>query len=175
VHSAALAPEGFDARFSAVSRRYAYRIADSEALRDPLQRHCVLWHRRSLDAAVMHQACQSLLGEHDWLPFCRPREGASTVRTLLTLDWYRDAAGLATARVVADAFCHHMVRALVGASIAVGEGRRPLGWPTEVLRAGVRSNAVPVVPAHGLTLEEVSYPADDALAARARQARRRRG
>jgi tRNA pseudouridine38-40 synthase len=175
VQQVAPAPEGFDARFSATSRRYAYRIADEPALRDPLRRHDVVWHRRRLDVGAMHDAAQRLLGEHDWLPFCRPREGASTVRRLLRLDWERDAAGLAVAHVVADAFCHHMVRALVGASVAVGEGRRPVEWPAEVLAAGIRDTAVAVMPAHGLTLEEVTYPDDGSLAAQARAARRVRG
>ena len=74
-------------------------------------------------------------------------------------------------RVVADAFCHHMVRALVGALVAVGDGRRPVEWPSQVLTAGVRHPAVTVLPARGLTLEEVGYPPDEALAARAQRAR----
>lgn len=174
VRAACRAPDGFDARFSATSRRYAYRLADAPQLRDPLRRFDVVWHRRSLDVPLMHEACQALLGEHDWLAFCRPREGASTVRNLLALDWYRDDDGLAVARVVADAFCHHMVRALVGGSVAVGEGRRPPGWLFEVLRSGVRDPRVEVMPASGLTLEEVRYPTDDRLAERARETRARR-
>ena len=62
------------------------------------------------------------MGEHDFAAFCRRREGATTVRTLRVLDWRRDGDGLAVATVVADAFCHNMVRALVGALLAVGEG-----------------------------------------------------
>ena len=78
------------------------------------------------------------------------------------------------ATVRADAFCHSMVRALVGCLLAIGEGRRPVAWAGEVLRAQVRDPAVTVAHAHGLTLEEVGYPADDALAARAEQTRARR-
>ncbi|GAB2684801.1 tRNA pseudouridine(38-40) synthase TruA [Thalassiella azotivora] len=174
VRAAGPAPDGFDARFSALSRRYAYRVADRPDLRDPLRRRDVLWHRRELDVAAMTSAWRPLVGEHDWLPYCRPREGATTVRTVLELDWRRDGDGVAVARVVADAFCHHMVRSLVGAALAVGEGRRPVEWPHDVLVAGVRDPAVAVAPAHGLTLEEVRYPEDDRLADRARQARRRR-
>jgi tRNA pseudouridine38-40 synthase len=96
------------------------------------------------------------------------------VRELLRLHWQRDAAGLAVLDVRADAFCHHMVRALVGALLAVGDGRRSSGWPGEVLRAARRDPTVQVVPAHGLTLESVGYPADHALAARARETRRSR-
>jgi len=73
--------------------------------------------------------------------------------------------------VVADAFCHSMVRALVGAVLPVGQGRRPVSWPAEVLTAGRRDPAVAVMPPHGLSLEEVVYPPDDELAARAQQAR----
>lgn len=174
VRSAKEAPAGFDARFSATGRRYVFRIADKDELRDPLRRHDVLWHRRPLDTAAMHAAAQLLLGEHDFLPFCRPREGATTIRTLRVLDWGRDSTGLVAADVQADAFCHHMVRALVGASIAVGEGRRAVEWPAQVLRAGLRDSAVEVVPATGLTLEQVVYPDDALLAARALASRRRR-
>ncbi|WP_366146528.1 tRNA pseudouridine synthase A [uncultured Pseudokineococcus sp.] len=169
------APEGFDARFGALRRRYAYRVVDDPAARDPLRRREVLVVRRRLDEAAMARAVAPLLGEHDWLPFCRPREGASTVRTLLRLGWSRRDDGVLVADVEADAFCHHMVRSLVGASLAVGEGRRDEGWPARVLAAGVRDPAVAVVPAHGLVLEEVVYPPDGELAAQARRARVHRG
>ena len=168
-------PAAFDARFSAVWRRYAYRIADDPALVDPLVRRAVLAWPRRLDLDAMNAAASDLVGEHDFAAFCKKREGATTVRTLLDLAWGRDADGLAVATVRADAFCHHMVRALVGAMIAVGEGRRQPGWAADVLGAGVRDAAVTVVPAHGLTLEEVGYPADDGLAAQAEAARRVRG
>jgi tRNA pseudouridine38-40 synthase len=114
-----------------------------------------------------------LVGEHDFAAFCKRREGATTVRALRELWWSRDG-DLLTARVVADAFCHHMVRSLVGALMAVGEGRRAAAWPAQVLAAGVRNPRVTVVPAIGLTLEEVGYPAAADLAARARRARSRR-
>lgn len=179
VHRATEAPAGFDARFAAVWRRYAYRIADDVTHRDPLRRHDVVWHGRALDVAAMEAAAQRLLGEHDFAAFCKPREGATTIRTLLDLRWRRvpsgePDAGLVVASVRADAFCHSMVRALVGACLAVGEGRRPVGWPAQVLAAAARDAAVTVAPAHGLTLEEVAYPADHELAARTVQARARR-
>ncbi|MFD1506585.1 tRNA pseudouridine(38-40) synthase TruA [Georgenia yuyongxinii] len=179
VHRAVAAPTGFDARFAAVWRRYAYRIADDVACRDPLRRHDVVWHGRALDVAGMDAAAQHLLGEHDFAAYCKPREGATTIRTLLDLRWRRGPAGepdagLVVASVRADAFCHSMVRALVGACLAVGEGRRPVGWPAQVLATGLRDAAVTVAPAHGLTLEEVAYPADHELTARAVQARARR-
>jgi tRNA pseudouridine38-40 synthase len=162
------AAPGFDARFSALWRRYAYRVCDG--VPDPLTRGHVLAWPRSLDAEAMNQASAGLLGLRDFAAFCKQREGATTVRTLLDLAWVRDG-GLLTGTVRADAFCHHMVRSLVGALLAVGEGRRPVSWPGEVLGAGVRAAAVTVVPPHGLTLEEVGYPDDPDLATRADQAR----
>jgi len=174
VRAAGPAPAGFDARFSALWRRYAYRVCDDEAAADPLRRHETLWYFRPLDLAAMNEAGRSCLGEHDFAAFCRRREGATTVRALRTLDWRRDEPGLAIATVVADAFCHNMVRALVGALLAVGEGRRPPDWPAAVLAAAVRDPAVRVVPPHGLCLEEVGYPPPAGLAARATETRRLR-
>ncbi len=166
-----LAPEGFDARFSAVERRYVYRVCDDAAQRDPLRRLHVLWTRRPLDVAAMDEAAARVLGRHDFAAYCKPRPGATTIRTLDELTWERPTdgtdAGLVIATVRADAFCHSMVRALVGASIAVGEGRRPVGWPEELLVGGQRDPRSAVAPAHGLTLEEVVYPPDAELAVRA--------
>ncbi|MBW0254353.1 tRNA pseudouridine(38-40) synthase TruA [Cellulomonas sp. PS-H5] len=165
-----IAPEGFDARFSAVARRYVYRVCDDPALRDPLRRAHVLWTRRPLDVAAMHEAAARVLGRHDFAAYCKPRPGATTIRTLDELTWERPAdgpdAGLVVATVRADAFCHSMVRALVGASLAVGEGRRPVDWPAELLVGGRRDPGSAVVAAHGLTLEEVVYPPDAELAVR---------
>jgi tRNA pseudouridine38-40 synthase len=171
VHAARPAAAGFDARFSALRRRYAYRICDEEAGPPPLRRHEVLWHGRPLDVTAMDAAAGGLVGLNDFAAFCRRREGASTIRTLLEYRWRRDAAGLVVATVVADAFCHSMVRALVGAVLPVGEARRPIGWPAGVLARAVRDPAVTVVPPQGLTLERVDYPPDAELAARAAQAR----
>jgi tRNA pseudouridine38-40 synthase len=167
VHAVGPAPAGFDARFSALWRRYAYRVCDDEAAADPLRRHETLWYFRQLDLAAMNQAARHLLGEHDFAAFCRRREGATTIRALRVLDWHRDEDGIAIATVVADAFCHNMVRALVGALLAVGEGRQAPGWPAAVLAAAVRDPAVRVVAPHGLCLEEVGYPPPAELAARA--------
>ncbi len=182
VFSAGIAPPGFDARFGALSRRYAYRVGDAPGGVDPLRRSDVLWHPRNLDVAAMDLAAKGLVGEHDFAAFCKLREGQSTVRRLIRFGWARESAGgsvaggagLLVADVEADAFCHHMVRALVGASFAVGEGRRPVGWPAQVLASRAKDSAVQVVPPHGLTLEEVRYPADADLAARARETRRPR-
>ena len=172
VRSIDVAPDGFDARFSALWRRYAYRICDDPARADPLRRRDTLWHPRMLDLTAMNEAASRLLGEHDFAAFCRKREGATTVRALRRLAWERDADGVAVGGVVADAFCHNMVRALVGALLRVGEGDRPVAWPAGVLAAAVRDPVVRVVPAHGLCLEEVRYPSPDQLAVRAALTRR---
>ena len=165
----------FDARFAALSRRYAFRISDEAGGVDPLRRRDVLWNARPLDVAAMNEAARALEGEHDFASFCRRRDGASTIRRLIEFSWQRDDDGLVVARVVADAFCHNMVRSLVGACIAVGEGRRAVTWPREVLAEASRSSSVMVVAGHGLTLEEVTYPPDDQLAERIALARNFRG
>jgi tRNA pseudouridine38-40 synthase len=174
IHGALEASPDFDARFSALWRRYAYRIADTPTTYDPLRRHHVLHWPRPLDLSLMNAAAADLLGLHDFAGFCKAREGATTIRTVQTLVWERDETGVAVARVVADAFCHGMVRALVGCLVAIGEGRKDVGWATEVLGHTVRTSAVHAASPRGLTLEEVGYPPDDQLAARALQTRARR-
>ena len=161
----------FDARFCAIWRRYTYRVNDDPRGPDPLQRHLVLPHHKALDIDAMNEAATALLGEHDFAPFCKQREFASTVRTLLRLDWRRDEAGCAVMTVQADAFCHSMVRALVGVMLPVGEGRRPVEWPGQVLSRGEKDSAVTVMPAFPLVLEEVGYPPQDEWAARQRDTR----
>ena len=166
------APDGFDARFAAQERRYVYRIDDSGSP-DPLTRgHVVAW-KRPLDVDAMNAAAHHLLGEHDFAAFCKKREGATSIRTLLELHAVRTGPVVETT-VRADAFCHSMVRALMGALVAVGEERHCPAWAGEVLAAGARDPRVRVMPAHGLTLEEVVYPDDDRLADRVHASRRRR-
>ena len=174
VHRVAGAPEGFDARFSAQERRYLYRLADADALRDPLRRHDTVWWPRSLDVERMDEAARSLVGLRDFAAFCKRREGATTVRTLLEYRWVRLDDGVLAATVRADAFCHSMVRSLVGAVLAVGEGRRPTSWPAGLQQRTERAAEVRVMPGHGLSLEEVTYPPDSQLANRAETARARR-
>ncbi len=171
VRSVAPAPEGFDARFSALRRRYLYRIIDDPSLLDPLRRRDTVVARNRLDVAAMDAASQQLLGLHDFGAFCRKRAGATTVRTLLSFSWRRSPGGVVEGTVVADAFCHSMVRALVGSVVPVGDGRLGVDEPREVLRAAVRDPRITVMPPHGLSLEEVSYPPDADLAARAVEAR----
>jgi tRNA pseudouridine38-40 synthase len=168
------APPDFDARFGALARHYVYRLTDSPSGPPPLRRaDTVGWHR-ALDAGAMSLAAGLLLGENEFGAFCRRREGATTIRTLLALDVVRDD-DLITVSASADAFCHSMVRSLVGALLAVGEGRRLSEWPAGLLGRRERANDVPVAPAAGLTLVRVDYPADADLAARAQLTRARRG
>jgi tRNA pseudouridine38-40 synthase len=161
------APAGFDARHSALWRRYSYRVCDDAAQADPLRRHDTLAYPRPLDVGAMNEAATALLGEHDFASFCRRRPGATTVRELLRLDWAPAEPGHLVATVIADAFCHNMVRALAGALLAVGDGSRPAAWPGQLLAARVRDPASRVLPPHPLCLEEVGYPDPAGLAARA--------
>ncbi len=171
VRSVSPAPPGFDARFSALRRCYRYRLCDDPSALDPLRRRDTVLVPRRLDLEAMRAAGAALVGLHDFAAFCRRREGATTVRTLLQYTWARTAPGLLEASVVADAFCHSMVRALVGAAVVVGEGRYAADLPAQVLAAGARDPRLRVMPAHGLCLEEVVYPPDGELAARAETAR----
>ena len=172
VSSISPAPAGFDARFSALWRRYSYRVCDDPARADPLRRHDTLWYRQRVDVAVMNEAAAACLGERDFAAFCRARDGATTIRELLQLDWARAEPGVAIATVVADAFCHNMVRALTGALLSVGDGSRQAHWLAEVLAARRRDPAVRVAPPHPLCLEEVAYPGPAVLAERAALTRR---
>lgn len=171
VHRAGAAPAGFDARFSAVSRRYSYRIDDGAGGRDPLTRHLTWWTKDVLDAGVMAEAVQELVGLHDFLSFCRPREGATTVREVLEVSVERDRNGLVVLGIEADAFCHHMVRSVVGAAARVGAGREDGDWLGRRLAERVRDARVLMAPPHGLVLEQVRYPGDTALGERAQRTR----
>src|SRR5690606_33025168 len=140
VTASALAPEGFDARFSAVWRRYEYRLADDRAGYDPARRLATTSMRGELDVAAMDAAARSLIGLHDFAAYCKPREEATTIRTLLEFDWRRDGDGVLVANVKADAFCHSMVRALVGACAAVGEGKLAVSDAAALRDAGERTS-----------------------------------
>jgi len=168
------APAAFDARFSALRRHYRYRVATASYGAEPLRARDTLAWPHALDVDLVNAASALLLGEHDFAAFCKRREGATTVRELQRLDWSSAPDGVVTAAVSADAFCHSMVRSLVGALLAVGEGRRPPEWPAGLLGRTERANDVPVAPAGGLTLVRVDYPPDAELAARALVTRARR-
>jgi tRNA pseudouridine38-40 synthase len=161
------APPEFDARFAALRRHYRYRVATAPWGADPLRaRDTLAWpHPQELDDVTAASA--ALLGEHDFAAFCRRREGATTVRALERLEWTRGPGGVVEAAVSADAFCHSMVRSLVGALLDVGRGRRTVDWLGGLLGRDARASDVAVAPAHGLTLVGVDYPPDAELAARA--------
>jgi len=167
-------PAAFDARFSALRRHYRYRVAVTPFGAEPLAARYTLAWPHPAEVGAMNDAAAHLLGEHDFAAYCRHREGATTVRALHRLEWVELGGGALAAEVSADAFCHSMVRSLVGALLAVGRGRRPPEWPAALLRCTRRSSEVTVAPAHGLTLVGVDYPPPDGLAARAELTRRRR-
>ncbi|MBN6036358.1 tRNA pseudouridine(38-40) synthase TruA [Amycolatopsis sp. 195334CR] len=169
VLAATVAPPGFDARFSAARRHYLYRVSDAPWGVDPLRRYDTLAWGRPLSVDRLNEASAELLGLHDFAAFCKQREGGTTIRELQRLVWRRTAEYAVEVEVSADAFCHSMVRSLVGALLQVGDGRKDTGWPGQQLESRVRDSAV--APAHGLTLVAVDYPPDAELAQRAEQTR----
>lgn len=171
---ASRAPVGFDARFSALWRRYSYRIADGSTYKDPLQRALTLWHERDLDVVLMNQAAAPLLGLQDFRAFAKPREGSTTVRTLQRFDFVQDPDGVINLNIQADAFCHNMVRSLLGASLRVGEGQERPEWMYERLMAGIRDAKSVLAAPHPLILEEVHYPHETEMHDRAVLTRTRR-
>jgi tRNA pseudouridine38-40 synthase len=170
VREAREVPAEFDARFSALRRHYEYRVAVTPWGADPLRARDTLSWPHPVDMAAVNAASALLVGEHDFAAFCRHREGATTVRGLERFSWVL-AEGVLTAFVSADAFCHSMVRSLVGAMLDVGRGRRAVDWPVSLLDRTSRDSGVAVAPAHGLTLVGVDYPSDSELGARARVTR----
>lgn len=162
----------FDARFAALRRHYVYRIGDLEG-RNPLYAETVWWVEAPLQLGVMREAAVVLLGEHDFLSFCKPRLGASTVRTLERVELFKTEVGLEV-HLTADAFCHSMVRSIVGALVEVGRGRRDPEWLARLLAAPSRQGSAPLAPAHGLTLAGVDYPPAHLWAAQQGRARRLR-
>jgi tRNA pseudouridine38-40 synthase len=174
VRAAAAVPETFDARFSALYRRYEYRVTDAPYGAEPLRRHETLAWPRPLDLNLLNEAAVGLVGEHDFAAFCKRKDHATTIRMITRLDWRRDPDGSLVATVQADAFCQAMVRSLVGGMLLVGDGRRSPQWPASLLSRAERANDVMVVGPQGLTLVEVGYPEVEELAARAEQTRRLR-
>jgi tRNA pseudouridine38-40 synthase len=173
VHDVVRAPAGFDARFSALRRHYEYRLSTAPFGVEPQEARFVTPWPRPLDVEAMSVASRELRGLNDFAAFCRPREGATTIRDLQRLEWVRDGDSI-TAYVTADAFCWSMVRSLVGALLAVGEGRREPRWCAQLLTSTRRSSDFATAPARGLTLVGVDYPPDDELEARIKVTRDRR-
>jgi tRNA pseudouridine38-40 synthase len=157
VREATRAPAEFDARHSATSREYLYRIRNSP-WPDPFWARFE-WHSpRHLSLGPMRKAARLLEGEHDFASFCRPPQEGGTVRTLLRLSVHKKDE-IVQVRAVADAFLHQMVRSLVGTLEGVGEGKLEPDRMPEILEARSRSAAGPVAPPDGLTLVRVRYRA----------------
>jgi len=174
INAIEIAPPAFHARFSALRRYYEYRILDENKVIQPLARlNTASWYR-PLDMDLMNRASALLLGTHNYAAFCKYREGATTIRTLETYQWRRDAEGVLVADVVADAFCYSMVRNLVGAIVCVADGRKDPEWITTLLEDKERVSDSLVFPAHGLSLYKVDYPDAAELLERAKKTVARR-
>ena len=152
------APEYFHARFGATSRRYQYKVIDGGQVTAPLDRYDSAEWFRSLDIDLMNQACQLIIGEHDFFTFCKHRQGMSTVKNLMKFDWHRDEKGVVIGVIEANSFGYNMVRNLVGAAVCVGEGRFEPSWLRKILDEKVRVSDSYVFPAKGLTLLSIQYP-----------------
>ena len=173
VHTVAKAAPGFDARFSAIFRRYRYRIADGLAGQNPLESPFTLNVFQNLDTLAMQAAALEVLGLHDFASFCRPRPGSTTIRELREVTVTRNVAAgnIIEIELMADAFCHNMVRSIVGALIAVGKGQATSADIRATLERASRTESYRVVAAKGLTLIEIGYPADELLAVQAELAK----
>ena len=158
VSRAALATDSFDARHSAGARAYEYRIRNAAHL-DPRSAD-LEWHvPQRLDLDRMNAAAHHLVGEHDFTSFCRrpkDRPDASLVRTVTQAHWSGEGTQLLF-EIEANAFCHQMVRAIVGQCVVVGRGDRSADDVPTVLAARRRDAAAPIAPPHGLTLVAVRY------------------
>ena len=167
VRDLALAPEGFDARHDATARQYRYTIVN-RPVPDPFLAGTAWWVADPLDLDAMSLACDPLIGEHDFSSFCRrPRsrdgeEDVSLVRRVSDAGWEDLGDGVLRFSIRGSAFCHQMVRSIVGLHVAVGRGRRRAGEVRSVLLARDRSASVSPAPAHGLCLWAVEYDTDAA-------------
>lgn len=168
------APKGFDARFSSIGRSYVYAIADANCKPNPKQTRYTLTVSKELSLEKMSAAGKKLLGLRDFGAFCKPRPGATTIRNLRKLAVKRSGDGRILIEVSADAFCHNMVRALVGALIAAGEGRITPTELSKIQQEAKRTSAFKVVGPQGLTLTKISYPPVKDLAKQAEKARNTR-
>ncbi len=204
IHALSVAPEGFDARFSALERTYVYRICDDARPVDPRMRGFVLALDDRLDLDAMNAAAAMTIGLHDFGSFATPNPGGTTIREVKQAHWSRipvsplvpggagcdrAASGAGTAggytvpaaesglvcfTIVADAFARNMVRSLVNACVKVGQGRKDLNWFAEKMATPLREGSTGPIAPQGLTLEHVAYPPDDHLAARAEAIRAKR-
>ncbi|ATZ06132.1 tRNA pseudouridine(38-40) synthase TruA [Corynebacterium striatum] len=178
VHACTAAPEGFDARFSALQRHYVYRITTHPRGALPTRARDTAQWPKPVDIDAMQEAATTLVGLHDFAAFCKAKPHATTIRDLHSFEWVDVSTPtepqLYEARVSADAFCWSMVRSLVGCCLRVGEGARDVDFAAAMLAENQRSSQIPLAPAKGLSLVRVDYPADEELAARAAVTRDRR-
>ena len=158
VISTSWAEVNFHARFTPISRTYQYKIIDAGKVTAPLDRYDSAEWFRELDIDLMNAGSKLLLGEHDFFAFCKFREGGSTVKNLLTFNWYRDEKDVVICEISANSFRYNMVRNLVGAAVCVGEGRFKPEWMLDTLNNKERIPDSYVFPAKGLTLISVQYP-----------------
>ncbi|MBW3642166.1 MAG: tRNA pseudouridine(38-40) synthase TruA [Actinobacteria bacterium] len=165
VREAAAVPANFDARRSARSRRYRYTVLN-RAVPDPFLA-TTTWHVEApLDLAALRLACDPLIGEHDFSSFCRPpkvKDGAAPpclARRVLDARWDDLGGGRLRFSIEASAFCHQMVRSLVGTLVEMGSGRKRAGEMRAILESRRRDRAGQLAPAHGLCLWEVVYASD---------------
>ena len=174
IHDFQVADPGFDARFSALGRHYKYTITDTEFFKDPTLTRYALLYKRKLDVELLNEAAQTLVGLKDFAAFCKPRAGSTTIRNLRQFEVARKANGLIEIQLHADAFCHNMVRSLVGSILAVADGRLSIEELIEVQKSGKRGNKFKVVDSRGLTLEAIDYPDSAKYAEQAELSRKMR-
>jgi tRNA pseudouridine38-40 synthase len=156
VASAAVVDDSFHARHSARWRRYRYRIGTRPG-GDPSTRSFTWEIGRQLDVDSMMEAAAVFVGEHDFSSFCRSVEGISNVRRVEESTLLSQEEGVVEYWVRANAFCHQMVRSLVGHLYDTGRGFARAEEIPAVLEARDRARVVTVAPPHGLTLWEVGY------------------
>jgi tRNA pseudouridine38-40 synthase len=147
----------FDARYSALWRRYSYWVSDKASQLDPLRRNYLYQYGYELDLTKLQKASNKLIGLHDFATYCKPRLNSSTVRYLMQFDW-KKVDGIFVAELKADAFCYGLVRNLLGAVLPAGAGLISIQEPLDRLKKQKRSYTINQVPAQGLILEEISYP-----------------
>lgn len=202
IHRISVAPEGFDARFSALERTYVYRIVNRGGEVDPRLRGCVLHIDDDLDIDAMNRAAAMTIGLHDFGSFATPNPGGTTIREVKRAQWTRIGtsplvppsgresgresgleqgyivptfeSGLVCFTIVADAFARNMVRSLVNGCVQVGLGKRDLDWFAGKMAVPKREGSTGPIAPQGLTLEHVAYPSDDQLAVRAQAIRAKR-
>jgi tRNA pseudouridine38-40 synthase len=159
-----MAPPGWDARRSALSRTYRYTVL-ATASPDPLRAGSVWWLPGPLDRRAMDLAADALVGEHDFASFCRKQGDGTLVRRVTGAGWTECGAGTLVFEITANAFCQQMVRAIVGTLVDMGSGRRKPGEMLGIIRARDRARTGQLAPPQGLVLWSVAYPPDEPRAA----------